>query len=106
MRIWTYLANNKYSSSILSLTPNPMTFEHVEIDVTNKIKLNNLTDGYIQLMNDGFFDVFSNNYNMLFVSKYDPTQNPIERERLFEIEFNNSAYYPKNNKQKIENNLI
>jgi hypothetical protein len=103
MKTWTYLSNIKCSSSISTLTPNPITFDHVKID--DIIKLNDLTNGYIELMNEGFFDGFSNDYNMLFVSKYDPMQNPIEREKLFEIEFNNSSYYPKNKKQKIENNL-
>lgn len=102
MKTWTYLANTKYSLSISSLSPNPTTFEHVEIDET---KLGNLTNGYIELMNEGFFDGFSNDYNLLFVSKYDPTQNPIEKEKLFKMEFNNSLYYSKNKKQKTENNL-
>ncbi len=100
MKTWTYLASTKYPSSISRLTPNPTTFEHVEIDETDETRLTNLTNGYIELMNEGFFDGFSNDYNMLFVSKYDPTQNPIEREKLFEMEFNNSIYYPKNKKQK------
>jgi hypothetical protein len=102
MKTWTYLASTKYPLSISRPrpTPNPTTFEHVEIDETDETRLTNLTDGYIELINDGFFDGFSNDYNVLFVSKYDPTQNPIIKEKIFEMEFNNSTYYSKNKKQK------
>ena len=81
--MWTYLANTKCQSSISTLIPNQIAFEHIEID--DKTKLSNFTNGYIELMNEGFFDSFTNNYNMLFVSKYDPTQNPIEKAKLFEM---------------------
>lgn len=84
MITWTYLINKKYSSTISTLLQNPLTFEYVEID--DKIKLNNLTNGYIDLRNECFFDSFSDNYNMLFISQYNPTENPIKREKMFEME--------------------
>ena len=80
--VWTYLTN---SNSISSLTPNPLTFECVELDIADNALLKKLTDGYIELMNEGFFDGFSNDYNMLFVSSYGPNESPIEREKLFVI---------------------
>lgn len=108
MKIWTYLADFKSPTSISRLTQNPLTFEHVEIDDGDGdlgTRIVNLTNGYIDLINEGFFDGFTNDYNILFVSKYDPTQNPIEREKLFEMEFVNLTINHKNKKQKIENNL-
>lgn len=83
--VWTYLAN---SNSISSLTPNPLTFERVELDVSNKELFDKLTDGYIELMNEGFFDGFSSDYNRLFISSYGPNESSISREKLFVIEFN------------------
>ena len=86
MKVWSYLANIKSQTSISGLTQNPITFECVEInDVVFESRFKNLTLGYINLMNEGFFDSFTNNYNILFVSKYDPTQNPINREKIFEM---------------------
>lgn len=81
---WTYLAN---SNSISSLTPNPLTFECVELEIGNKEFFEKLTNGYIELMNEGFFDGFSSDYNKLFVSSYGPDEFPITREKLFEIVF-------------------
>jgi hypothetical protein len=93
--IWTYLAN---SNSISPLTPNPLTFECVEFEASNKELLDKLTDGYIELMNEGFFDGFSNDYNILFVSSYSPSESPITREKLFVIEFNKQVNkFNKNN---------
>ena len=83
--VWTYLAN---SNSISPLTPNPLTFEHVEFEASNKELLDGLTNGYIELINERFFDEFTNNYNILFVSLYGPDDSPITREKLFTIEFN------------------
>ena len=90
MKIWTYLANIKSPSSLSRLTQNPLTFEHLEIvNECLESRVVNLTNGYIDLINEGFFDSFTNDYNMLFVSNYDPTQNPIEREKLFQMKFVN-----------------
>lgn len=126
--MWTYLANNNllFSSNpttISGLTPNLLKFEYIEIDDSRghgggddggrdgggdgggdgnfESRFDYLTHGYIDLMNDGFFDSFTNDYNMLFVSKYDLTENPIEREKLFEMEFgktsiSNNHKYKKN----------
>ena len=107
MKIWTYLADIKSTASLSRLTQNPLTFEHVEIDdVCWETRIVNLTNGYIDLINEGFFDGFTNDYNMLFVSKYDPTQNPIEREKLFEMEFMDLTINQKNKKQKTKNKKL
>lgn len=95
--IWTYLAN---SNSILSLTPNPLTFESVEFEASNKELLDKLTDGYIDLINEGFFDGFSNDYDILFVSLYSPSESSITREKLFVIEFNRQSNKFNKNNQK------
>lgn len=89
--VWTYLAN---SNSISPLTSNPLTFECIELKNDNKELLDKLKDGYIELISEGFFDGFSNDYNTLFISSYGPDKSPITREKLFVIEFN------KNNKNK------
>jgi len=90
MKIWTYLAIIKSPTSISRLTQNPLTFEHIEIDDGYfESRFVNLINGYKDLINEGFFDSFTNDYNMIFVSKYDSTQNPIEREKLFEMKFVN-----------------
>ena len=80
--VWTYLFN---SNLISSLTSNLLTFEYVELNIDDKELLKKLTDGYIELMNEGFFDGFSNDYNRLFVSSYGPDESPIEREKFFVI---------------------
>lgn len=85
--VWTYLGNLNSILSLTSLTPNPLTFECVELDVNNNELLKKLTDGYIELINGGFFDGFSSDYNILFVSSHSPDKFPITREKLFEIEF-------------------
>lgn len=80
--IWTYL----YNSNIISpLTPNPLTFECVELDIADNELLKKLTDGYVELMNEGFFEGFSNDYNILFVSSYGPNESPNKREKLFSL---------------------
>jgi hypothetical protein len=83
--IWTYLAN---SGSISSLTPNPLTFECIDFEASNKELLDKLIDGYIKLIDDGFFEGFINDYNILFVSSHGPTESSITREKLFDIKLN------------------
>jgi len=83
--IWTYLAN---SNSTSSLTPNPLTFESVEFETSNKKLLDKLTNGYIELMNEGFFEGFSHDYNILFISSYSPDKSPITKEKHFVIKLN------------------
>lgn len=82
--VWTYLANSKHN--LRSLNENPLTFECIELDMSNKESFDKLKNGYIELINSGFFDGFSKDYNKLFISVYEPDKSPMTREKLFEIE--------------------
>ncbi len=83
---WTYLFNSVF---ITQLTPTILTFECVEVDKTNNELLNKLKNGYIELVSEGFFDGFTNNYDMLFISSYSPDKLPNTKEKLFEIKLTN-----------------
>ena len=55
--------------------------------------------GNIELMNWRFFDEFTNNYDMLFVSSYGPDESHNTREKLFEIKFDRDVNkFNKNNR--------
>lgn len=63
---WTYLLNSK-SKEIL-------TFE--SIDSTNLL---NIIIGYDELIREEFFTSFRG-YDIIFISEYNPTENPIDKE--------------------------
>ena len=73
---WSYLTNtnNHYGNNLL-------TFESND-------NLNKLSIGYCELVIDNFFSSFSNDYDSIFISEYDPNQNPFSKEFIFFIKFN------------------
>ena len=73
---WSYLTNtNNHTSS------NLLTFESSD-------NLNKLSTGSCELVIDEFFSSFSNDYDAIFISEYDPNQNPSSKEIRFFIKFN------------------
>jgi len=73
---WSYLINSKntYGMDVL-------TFESGE-DLTK------LTHEYCQLVIDDFFSSFSREYDTIFISQFDPTQEPLNKVKNFSIGFN------------------
>jgi len=45
-----------------------------------------LKKDYCELVIDGFFDGFSNDYNMIFISEFSPDKKPFEKEIKFQIQ--------------------
>ncbi len=87
--IWTYLTNYKISSNVEIPYQNQLTFEQVDIlDDNFENEFNNFTNGYKELLKDGFFDGFPD-YNILFVSKYDPLSSPITKNKMFVLRLDN-----------------
>jgi hypothetical protein len=86
--IWTYLANSQSVSISSLLIQNPLTFECIDFEPSNKELLDKLIDGYIKLIDEGFFEGFINDYNILFISSHGPTESSITREKLFDIKLN------------------
>jgi hypothetical protein len=64
--------------------------------------LEKLSKGYCELVISDFFSSFSHDYNAIFISEFDPTKNPLNKEIKFFIKFddvnkakkflNNSSY--------------
>jgi hypothetical protein len=79
MQYYTYLLNLKSENDS---EPKLLTFE------TSTENLINLKKGYCELIIDNFFSSFSNYYDCIFISEYDPMQNPVKLEKKFLINFN------------------
>lgn len=80
--LWTYLSN---AHIITSSTLNSLTIECVELDISESVLEDKLKD-YRDLISDGFFNGFLNDYSELFVSSFGPTESPITKEKLFVIQ--------------------
>lgn len=85
---WTYLSNTK-STTLTSLRQNPLTFEQVDFETNTNVFIDKLRKDYIRLFDEGFFDVFTNDYDLLFVSSYGPNESPLDREKVFDIKLDN-----------------
>ena len=72
---WSYLIKTESNST------NLLTFESND-------NLEKLSKGYCELVIVDFFSSFAHNYDTIFISEYDPTQNPITKEIKFLIKFN------------------
>lgn len=72
---WSYLTNTYKNNNDL------LTFE-------SNNDLDKLSKGYCELVISNFFSSFSHDYNAIFISEFDPTENPYDRENKFFIEFN------------------
>lgn len=72
---WSYLTN--FDNNINNL----LTFE-------SNNDFDKLSKGYCELVIDDYFSSFSHDYNAIFISEYDPTQNPSNKEIKFFIKFN------------------
>lgn len=72
---WSYLINITNESN-----NNLLTFESNE-------NLDMLSKGYCELVIDNFFSSFDRDYNAIFISEYNPTQNPSTKEKKFLIKF-------------------
>lgn len=68
---WSYLLNSKKN--------NFLTFE-------SNNDYENLKKDYCELIIDGFFDGFSNDYDMIFISEFSPDKKPLEKEIKFQIQ--------------------
>lgn len=92
---WSYLTNTQSSSQISSNINNILTFECND-------DLIKLTNGYCELVLSEFFTSFDRDYDAIFISEYGPTENPLDKEKKFIINFsdNNKAL---NILKKIEN---
>jgi hypothetical protein len=69
---WTYLLNSK--------TNNILTLESINLPINNDLE--KLKIGYMELINEGFFTSFEG-YDMIFISEYNPDEEPIERKKKF-----------------------
>jgi len=85
---WTYLCGKKESTSnILTLESND--------------NLQQLSEGYCELVLEDFFSCFGSDYDYLFISEFSPDQNPLEKDKKFLIKFNDYEFankYLKENK--------
>lgn len=87
--VWTYLAKYKILPGAEILYQNLLTLEQVDIPYDKSDnEFNDFTNGYKDLLKDGFFDGFSD-HNVLFVSKYEPHQSPMTRDKMFVLNFDN-----------------
>lgn len=72
---WSYLTKTNQHP-----TTNLLTFE-------SNNDLDKLSKGYCELVIVDFFSSFSNDYDAIFISEFDPTQNPSSKEIKFFIKF-------------------
>lgn len=72
---WSYLINTYTNNNDL------LTFESND-------DLDKLSKGYCELVISDFFSSFSHDYNAIFISKFDPTENPSNKGKKFFIKFN------------------
>lgn len=71
---WSYLTNTN------NHTENLLTFESND-------NLEKMSTGYCELVIADFFSSFSHDYNAIFISEFDPTKNPSNKEIKFFIKF-------------------
>lgn len=79
--VWTYLSNSQYDN----IEHKSLTFECIDLEISNTNLFNELKNGYIDLINDGFFDGFTNDYDTLFISTFSPSEFPIKKDKVFKI---------------------
>lgn len=77
---WSYLAKSR-EIGVKNLSAKLLTFE------TNN-NFENLSTGYCKLIIDDYFSCFGNDYDCIFISEYNPTQNPSNMEIKFLLNFN------------------
>lgn len=72
---WTYLYGTVNSKiNILTLESNE--------------DLNKLIEGSCSLIQDDFFSSFGSDFDQLFISEYNPIEDPNNKEKKFKIKFN------------------
>lgn len=71
---WSYLTNTNNPSH------NQLTFE-------NSDDFNKLCIGYCELVLSNYFSSFGNDYNAIFISEFNPEENPFNKEIKFIINF-------------------
>jgi hypothetical protein len=84
---WSYLTNTVNTEILL-------TFE-------SNNDYDKLCKDYCELIIDDFFSSFTNDYDAIFISEFEPTKNPSNRNKRFFIKFNDvkkATNYLKNSK--------
>lgn len=71
---WVYLFNQK--------TNKILAFESGN-------NLDHFYKGYLDLIKNHYFDGYSPIYDSLFISKFNPTENPIANDKIYMIPFSN-----------------